>query len=576
MYCCDYPRKVCGVVRSVRRLGKRKGLGVVLGSVLCGGVLCACGGSVVSRPEAVTPASSSSYVLTVESSPESSITDTFNPFVETGGPYGMGATGLIYEPLIQFDVAAPPKYYPWLATSYKWLDGGRKITFTIRRGVKWSNGTPFTPADVAFTYNLVRKYPAINSGGLAMTGVATSGDQVTLSFATAQYANLQQIANVPIVPKSVWSGVNPTTFVDPSPIGTGPYMLNVYTAEGFSLKPNPHYWQKGEPKVKDVYFPVNTSNTVDTEQLFSGSLVWAGNYIPDLAAKWVPKDPKYYHYWMAAGGSVSLEPNLKKWPLSVLAVRKAISLAVNRRIISVEGESGYEPPLPNASGLTLPTYKDWLASSVASMKLNPVSEVAAAKSVLEKAGFVLGRNGYFETKSGKVLSFEITDPTSYTDYAEDDALAAGELRKAGIDATFVGQTVGAWSEDVSDGDFQLTMHWSNGGITPYNEYEGWLNSALGGKSATGDYEGLNSPAMNADLARLATEGTVSAQTAALAPIEKFVAEELPVIPMVTSAAWCEYNSTHFVGWSSPTNPYESCQPAAPTNEVEILHLSPRR
>ena len=48
-------------------------------------------------------------------------------------------------------------HYPWLATTYNWSNGGKTITFTIRQGVKWNNGTPFTPADVAFTYNLVKK-----------------------------------------------------------------------------------------------------------------------------------------------------------------------------------------------------------------------------------------------------------------------------------------------------------------------------------------------------------------------------------------------------------------------------------
>jgi peptide/nickel transport system substrate-binding protein len=261
--------------------------------------------------------------------------------------------------------------------------------------------------------------------------------------------------------------------------------------------------------------------------------------------------------------------------LSVVAVRKAVSLALNRNLISVEGESGYETPLPNASGLTLPTFKDWLAPSVDSLKLNAVSETSAAKKVLEGAGFVMGKNGYFETKSGKVVSFTIYDPSSYTDYAEDASIIASELRQVGIEATFVGQTVSAWSADVADGDFESVIHWSNGGITPYNEYNGWLNTALGGKSATGDYEGLHSSAMDHALAKLATAATVPEQVADLAPIEKFVGEELPVIPLVTSAAWCEYNSTHFVGWSSPSNPYESCQPAEPTNEVEILHLAPR-
>jgi peptide/nickel transport system substrate-binding protein len=58
----------------------------------------------------------------------------------------MGATGLVYEPLTQFDLAKPTIQYPWLATKYAWSNGGKSITFTIRQGVKWNNGTPFTAA----------------------------------------------------------------------------------------------------------------------------------------------------------------------------------------------------------------------------------------------------------------------------------------------------------------------------------------------------------------------------------------------------------------------------------------------
>ena len=81
------------------------------------------------------------------------------------------------------------------------------------------------------------------------------------------------------------------------------------------------------------------------------------------------------------------------------------------------------------------------------------------------------------------MSLTIVDPAAYTDYAQDDALAAQQLRAAGIDATFQGLSVNAWNADVASGDFQLTMHWSNGGITPYNMYDGWLDSALASGSS---------------------------------------------------------------------------------------------
>ncbi|HTW98354.1 MAG TPA: ABC transporter substrate-binding protein, partial [Acidimicrobiales bacterium] len=186
-------------------------------------------------------ASASTPPLVVESSPESTITDDFNPYVPTGAVYNLGATGLIYEPLIEFDLAKPPIYYPWLATKFALSNAGKSITFTIRQGVEWNNGTPFTPADVAFTYNLIKKYPAINLDGLPIKSVSTSGDTVTVNFAVAQYTNLQDAAGVGILPESVWSTVgNPATYADADPVGTGPFMLatGAFTPQGFTLTPN--------------------------------------------------------------------------------------------------------------------------------------------------------------------------------------------------------------------------------------------------------------------------------------------------------------------------------------------------
>jgi peptide/nickel transport system substrate-binding protein len=531
----------------------------------------------------VLPAASSSASsppLIMESSPENTITQDFNPLAPTAAPYGMGATGLIYEPLIQFDLAAPPKDYPWLATKYAWSNGGKSITFTIRNGVKWNDGTPFTAADVVFTFNLVKKYTAINLSGLDISSVTSSGNTVTVNFPTAQYTNLENIAGQVILPEHIWSSVgNPATYTDANPVGTGPWMLSSFTPEGFTLKANPSYWG-GTPKIQTVYFPVYTSNTGALTALFGGQIDWTGNFIPGLQKNFVDKDPSTRGYWEAPGGTNSLEPNLKEWPTNQLAVRQAISAAVNRSLIADEGEAGLEDPVTSATGLTLPTFSAWSAP-VKSLVNSATSDTAKARSILEKAGYTL-KGGYFYL-NGKEVSLTIVDPSSYTDYADDDALAAQELKAAGINATFDGVTVSAWSQDMADGDFQLAMHWSNGGLTPYNEFDGWLDSSLAtGNNATGDYERLDSSSLDADLAKLAAAPTLSAQTAALAPLADYVAANLPIIPMTTASEWFEYNSQHFVGWPSQSNPYETGQPSGTNNgpgsgtdEVVALHLSPR-
>jgi|SRR5579875_1554134 len=544
---------------------------------------CSSGSSNSNSPGGSSNGSSSATsILTMESSPESTITQAFNPYVATDAPYGMGATGLIYEPLIQFDIAAPPKYYPWLATGYTWSNSGKSITFAIRTGVKWSNGTAFTPADVAFTYNLLKKNAAINSGGLDISSVTTKGNNVTLTFPTAQYTNLQQIAGVGIVPQAIWSKVgNPATYADANPVGTGPYKLGSFTPQGFTMVKNPDYWQASKVKISKVYFPVYTSNTGALSALFSGQITWTGNFISGLQKDFVDKSPAYHHFWEAAGGTNSLMPNLNKWPTNQLPVRQAISDAINRTLVASEGEDGLENPVLSKTGLTLPTFQAW-NGPVASLTNSASANAAAAEKVLENAGYKKGSDGFF-AKNGREVSFTITDPSAYTDYAQDGLLIAQELKQAGINATFQGQAVTAWNQDVADGDFQATIHWSNGGITPYNMYDGWLNSSLGkGNSATGDYERLNNSTVDSELAKLATASSVSQQTTDLAPIAKFVASYLPIIPTTTASEWFEYNSQHFVGWPTQSNPYETGQPSgtndgagAGTDEVVLLHLSPR-
>jgi peptide/nickel transport system substrate-binding protein len=566
----------------MRRLHSQRRLLALAVACLLAAALAACSSSSSTTPSSTSSASTTGKTLVMESSPETSITQAFNPFVVTQAPYGMGADGLIYEPLIQFNVASPPQYYPWLATSYAWSNGGKAITFTIRSGVKWNNGTPFTPADVAFTFNMLKSNAAVNLNGLTISGVSTSGNTVTLTFPTAQYANLQNIAGTAIVPKSIWSSVSdPATYTDPNPVGTGPFMLSSFTPQGFTLKKNPYYWQASSLHVPSVYFPVYTTNTGALSALFSGAIDWTGNYIPGLQKDFVDTNPAEHGYWEAAGGTNSLMPNLTKWPTNQLAVRQAISAAINRSLIGSEGEAGLEVAVTNATGLTLPTFSAWSAP-VASMTVSATGSAAAAEKILTNAGYTKGSNGYFQ-KDGKTVAITIVDPAAYTDYAADDAIVANELKAAGIDATFQGLAVTTWDADVADGDFQLTSHWSNGGITPYNMYDGWLNSTLAsGSAATGDFERLNDPTLNSELATVAAASTTAAQATALVPLETYVAANLPIIPTTTAADWFEYNSQNYTGWPTQSNPYDSGQPSGSNNggstgtdEVIILHLVPR-
>ena len=575
---------------TTKRFSSKRAVALTAAGLLAAG-LAACSSSGSGSPAASstggggssssTGTSTSSEVV-MESSPENSITDDFNPFQSTAAPQGMGATGLVYEPLFQFDLANPTVNYPFLATKYAWGNGGKSITFTIRQGVKWSDGQAFTPADVAFTFNYVKAHSTgasdINTGGLQVTSVSTSGSTVTVNFSSPQYMKLAQIAGQAILPQHIWSSVtNPATFTDAKPVGTGPYVLGSFNPEGFTMIKNQYYYNP--VPVSKVYFPVYTSNTGALSALFSGQIDWTGNYIPALQQDFVAKDPAHHHFWEAAGSSNALWPSLTTWPTNQLAVRQAIDVAINRTVIGTEGESGLEAPLTNASGITLPTYQAWLADEVSGLSVPAAGSAAQAASILEKAGYKKDSAGYYAL-NGKEVALTIVDPASYTDYAQSGALVAQALKAAGINATFSGITVNAWNADMASGNFQLAIHWSSGGITPFPLYDTWLDDALI-SSGAGDFEHLKNPTVDAELAKLNSDQTVAEQKADLAPIEKYVAQNLPVIPTTTAADWFEYNSQHFTGWPTQDNPYDSGQPSGTnhgpgtgSDEVVLLHLKP--
>jgi peptide/nickel transport system substrate-binding protein len=560
----------------MKRWINQPGLLAVCAALIASALLAGCGGSShkSSASNAADTTSSSSSVLTVESSQQNAITKNFNPFIQSSAAALLGATSLIYEPLLQTNAIKPGQYYNWLATSYSWSNGGKSLTFTIRPGVKWSDGTPMTAADVAFTFNMIKKYPDVNTTGLAVESVSSSGNQVTLKFATPQYANLQNIAGQTyIVPEAVWNKVgDPGKYADPNPVGTGPYAVSQFSSQGITLKANPGYWG-GKPAVGTVQFPTYASANTALSALQTDQLHWAGNFIPGVQQVFV-NGHSNHHVWFSPIQTNSLMPNLTKFPTNQLAVRKAISLAIDRTALSQQAEGGIEPPVSNASGLTLPIFQQFLSPSVQNMTLNPNSDIAGAKQVLQQAGYVMGSDGLFRTKSGQKLSIDITNPSSFSDYATGDQMIAGWLRKAGIDARFVGQSVTAWSSDIATGNFQLTSHWSQTSVSPYQLYNNWLNSALATNNAAGNFERLKEPNVDAQLNKLAQANSVAGQQAQVAPIEQYVAQNMPIIPTVYGVVFDEYNTSKFTGWPSEADPYESGSPNAPTNEVVILRLRP--
>jgi len=151
---------------------------------------------------------------------------SFNPFrddVDTRWP----ATAGIYEPMLVYS-RATRTYVPWLATAYKWGAGNLSVSFAIRPGVTWSDGAAFSARDVAFTFDLMRRFPALDRQGVwAFLGDVKAADAATVEFTfkRAYTPGFVAIATQPIVAEHRWKDVaQPAAFDDPSPVATGPFV----------------------------------------------------------------------------------------------------------------------------------------------------------------------------------------------------------------------------------------------------------------------------------------------------------------------------------------------------------------
>jgi peptide/nickel transport system substrate-binding protein len=522
--------------------------------------------------------------LVVESTPLSPMTDTFNPFSLTSTGYLTNAVSLYNEPLFIFNTlnsTQPP--VPMLATASKWSNSGKTLTLTTRSGVKWNDGKPFSASDVAFTFNMIKNNPKLNTSGAPVVASASAPSATTavLNFAKPQYANLFLIGQVYIVPQHVWQSVSdPATYADAKPVGTGPFMLDKFSPQGYTLKLNPLYWQKSKVHVPEINFPAYNTNANLVPPVAAGQIDFAGNYIADIQSNFLGKSSEN-HTWtssapyFSANNVVGLFLNTTKAPLNDPAVRQAISYGINRQQLNVQGETGYEPPVSSTSGLLLPNHQSYLDSSLAN-NLPATGDAAKVASILKADGYT--KSGGKWTKNGKTIKFAIQDPVPYSDYYTDDQLISHQLNALGFDTSVDGignPTV--WAGNVANGTFDATIHWSNQGPNPFFIYDSWMDSSLAapvGKPAAGDFGRYSNPQAQAAIDQFSGSGDPATQKAAITKLEQIMTTDVPVVPLLNGGAWAEVSTRNYTGWPTSNNPYMNPVPNTPYIEDTILHLQP--
>jgi peptide/nickel transport system substrate-binding protein len=531
-----------------------------------------------------TPASSgTAKPLVIDDTPLSPMTDTFNPYSATSTGHVVTADALYNEPLFIFNILNPSQApFDILGTGYTWSDGGKTLTITTRPGVKWNDGKPFSASDVAFTFNMIKTHPGLNTDGtpVPVSATAPTPTSAVLTFSQAEYANLFLIGQTYIVPQHIWAGVNPATFADQNPVGTGPYMLDKFSAQGFTLKANPGYWNKSAVHVPEISYPAYNQNFNIVSPLATGQIDLAGNDIANVQNVYLGKSSDN-HTWfpgapyLTANNVVSLVFNVTKAPLNDPAVRQAVSFGINRQQLSAQGETGYELPETSTSGLLLPAAAGYLRSSLAN-NLPPGGDPAKVSSILTADGW--SKTGGKWTKNGKTISFSIADPIPYSDYYLDAQDISKQLDSLGFNVTVNGiGNPAVWQSDLTNGTFDAAIHWSNQGPTPYQIFDGNLDAALTapvGKPAANNLGRWNDTSTQAALSQFAGSNDPSVQQAAITKLENIMTTQVPVAPLLYGAAWWEFSTRNYTGWPSSANPFMNPTTNSPYIEETVLHLQP--
>ncbi len=508
--------------------------------------------------------------------PQGSWPQNFNPF---SASQLWGTSGFIYEPLLQF-VQLTGKTIPWLAQSYTWSSNATVLTMNLRQGVTYTNGAPFTSADVVYTFNLMKKYPALDTQAVwsfLKSVEAVGPNTVKFTLQKPNVSALYYLGNVEPVPQTVWSKIkNPATYANPDPVATGPFTVKSFAPQEYVLTRNPNYWQKGKPYVQNLAFPAYTSNTSVDLALAQGKVDWAALFAPNIETTFVKPSPATHHYFFPQGAPVVLYINNSVYPFNSATVRQALSMAINRQQVSSIGEYGYEKP---ASALGIPPLQSAYVNPAVRAQANALSAYnpKTALSMLEKLGFKKNAQGQLLTPKGKPFAFTMNVVSGYTDWVEDTQLMASQLGQIGIKVTVKPLQYAAYYSDMQLGTFDTSIGWSNSGPNPFYFFNFTMNpsfSAPIGKAASTNFGRFSSPVATKALETYNSTANAKAQQAALNTVEKVWIQQLPALPLVWGAFWNEYSTAKFVGWPTASNMYTDPGPndAAAVLTALTIHL----
>ena len=507
--------------------------------------------------------------------PNGTQTNNSNPFTNTSSARSLGYVYAIYEPLFQVTDISDTAPEPWLATDATWNDDYTSVTFTIREGVNWSDGTPLTPDDVAYSFQLNKDNEALNAYALPYGDVSVDGDTVTVGFTQPVFVKANRVLNTIIVPKHIWESVaDPTLDLNQDPIGTGPYVLEAWTSEAVKLVPNNDYWG-GTPAAPELLYTSYVDNASMTTALTSGDLQWGWTNISDYENVYLSQDPDHNNFFTPSGLSVdALFLNNETKPFSNVAMRQALSMVIDRNAIYNIGSEKAFPEVTSVTGMPTPAGDAYIADEYKDQ--NYAVDVEGAKKVLTDAGYTYQGDALIDP-DGEAVTFTLSDPAGWNDYVTSLQQVADMAKQIGAEATVDTPDADTWFADIASGDFQASLHWTDAGPTPYDMYSGMMNGAYYvplGDTANYNFGRYNNDEATQALADFSSATDDGARADAMDQVQAVFVDQQPAIVLRGRPSSAEYSTKYYTGFPTAENPYNSPQPTGPQASQILMNLKP--
>jgi peptide/nickel transport system substrate-binding protein len=349
---------------------------------------------------------------------------------------------------------------PWLAESYTTTPDGMSVAVTLRQGVEWSDGQPFTSDDVKYTIELLRDTPALVFAAdmkewvKDVTVTDPTHFTINLTKPNIRFFYFYFVENseihIPILPKHIWQGKDPATFTNFDlnsgwPVGTGPYTLVDASAQAQIFDRNDNWWgaKTGfqqlpkplrvifeQPGAADTAAARTINNEFDVGAVMQPGVFETARARNSNIVSWNTSGPS----WGAPDACLyTLGLNTRWGPTADVHVRRAIEHAVNRQqVVDLAYEDATVTrvvPFSTYGGLA--AYENQLQSTISEYNPdNPDPGIVASE--MAAAGYAKDSSGFW-AKDGAHLTMDLPTPAWLKPMGP---VLEKQLRDNGYDVTF--------------------------------------------------------------------------------------------------------------------------------------------